>query len=583
MIRPLKFILKWGFFFSIWIAVFATIALFYYFQGLPTLDDLEKEAGKQIVKINYSNGELIANRGEMYASEVNYYELPQNLINALVAVEDRRFFSHFGVDVFGIARAFYVNQKAGRIVQGGSTITQQLAKMLFLSPERTMKRKVQEILLAIQLERHFTKEQIITFYLNRAYFGSGNYGVNAAAKYYFSKDVAKLNLTECAMLAGVVKSPSNYSPKNNRKKAEARANLVIKAMIDEGFLGEKNLAELDYDPNYISYRGQRFYFADFVYDQFEEFLEKKNEQEKSVIITSTLDEDLQMKMEDILAEFIESNNRKIAKSQVAVVVMKKDGALLAMSGGNDYQKSQFNRSVYAKRQAGSAFKTFVYLAAFERGLKLNDVFEDKKVAVGSWLPENYNKNYLGKVDVKKAFAESSNSVAVQIAHKVGASAIISTAHKLGVISKIPENDSTIALGTSEVSLFELTTAYATIANDGIPVIPYFIIKIENDLGKSLYSRKTSGFSPIISQPALFNIKEVLREVVTSGTGAAASVADNIYGKTGTSQNFRDAWFVGFDDKYVIGVWIGNDDNSPTNKIVGGSLPAKLFGKIIKKI
>jgi penicillin-binding protein 1A len=583
MMKPLKFILKWGFFFSIWIAVFATIALFYYFQGLPTLDDLEKEAGKQIVQINYSNGELITNRGEIYANEVNYYELPQNLINALVAIEDRRFFSHFGIDVFGIARAFYVNQKAGRIVQGGSTITQQLAKMLFLSPERTMKRKIQEVLLAIQLERHFSKEQIITFYLNRAYFGSGNYGVNAAAKYYFSKDVAKLNLNESAMLAGVVKSPSNYSPKNNRKKAEERSNLVIKAMIEEGFLGEKNLAELDHDPNYISYRGVRFYFADFVYDQFEEFLEKKSNKEKSVIVTSTLDESLQMKMEDVLAEFIEANNRKLGKSQVAVIVMKKDGALLAMSGGNDYQQSQFNRSVYAKRQAGSAFKTFVYLAAFENGLQLDDVFEDKKVAIGSWLPENYNKNYLGKIDVREAFAESSNSVAVQIGHKVGANSIISTARKMGIISQIPKNDSTIALGTSEVSLLELTTAYATIANDGIPVIPYFITKIENDFGKLLYVRKTSGFDPIISKDALSNIKEVLREVVKSGTGKAANVADNIYGKTGTSQNFRDAWFVGFDDKYVIGIWIGNDDNSPTNKIVGGSLPAKLFGKIIEEI
>jgi penicillin-binding protein 1A len=581
--KPIKFILKWGFFFSIWIAVFAAIALFYYFQGLPTLSDLEKEAGKQLVRINYSNDNLIANRGEIYASEVNYYELPQNLINAVIATEDRRFFSHSGIDVFGISRAFYVNRKAGRIVQGGSTITQQLAKMLFLSSQRTVKRKIQEILLAFQLERHFTKEQIITFYLNRAYFGSGNYGVGSAAKYYFSKDVSQLNLNESAMLAGILKSPAKFSPKNNRKKAEERANVVLKAMIDAGFLGEENLSELDYDPNYVSYHAQRFYFADFVYDQFDEFLEKKNYAEKSVTVTTTLDEKIQTKLEEVLANFIEINSKKLGKSQISVVIMKKDGAVLGMSGGNDYQQSQFNRAVYSKRQPGSAFKIFVYLAAFERGLSLNDVFEDKKINVGTWLPENYEKRYLGEVDVTQAFADSLNSVAIQIGRKVGENAIIEMARDSGIISKISKNDPTIALGTSEVSLFELTASYATIANDGVPVIPYFIRKMENDLGYELYVRKTSGFEPVISKESIANMKKLLRAVVKNGTGKNADVADNIYGKTGTSQNFRDAWFIGFNDNYVVGVWIGNDDNSPTNKITGGLLPAKLFGKIIKEI
>jgi len=577
---PIKFILKWGFFFLICGAIFATLALFYYFQGLPTLSDLEKEAGKRLIKINYTNDNLLANRGEIYASKVNYYELPQNLINAVVAIEDRRFFSHIGIDFFGTARAFYANRKAGRIVQGGSTVTQQLAKMLFLSSKKTAKRKIQEALLALQLERHFTKEQIITFYLNRAYFGSGNYGIAEAAKYYFAKDVAQLNLKECAMLAGILKSPAKYSPKNNRQKAEERAEIVMKSMIDAGFLNEKNLSEFDHDPSYNSYRSQRLYFADFVNEQYGEFLSKADSNEQSIIIKSTLDEHFQRQLEEILAEFIDDNLPKLGKSQIAIIAMEKDGAIIAMSGGNDYQKSQYNRAIYAKRQSGSAFKTFVYLAALQNGLKIDDVFEDKKINIGTWLPENYEKQYLGKVSVKEAFAKSSNSVAIQIAKQVGSAAIIKTASDLGIVAKIAKNDPTIALGTSEVSLLELTSAYATIANDGVAVIPYAIRKIENDVGKILYQRQSSGLEAVVLPENLADIKELLRGVIEKGTGKNANVDNDIYGKTGTSQNFRDAWFIGFNNKYVIGIWIGNDDNSPTNKIAGGLLPAKLFAKII---
>ncbi len=580
---PLKFILKWGFFFSIWIAIFGIIALFYYFQGLPSLGDLEREGNKQLVQIDYSNENLITNRGGVYISEVAYYELPQNLINAVIATEDRRFFSHHGVDLFGIARAFSANKQAGRIVQGGSTITQQLAKMLFLSSDRNFKRKIQEILLAFQLERQFSKEQILAFYLNRAYFGSGNNGVASAAKFYFGKDVSQLNLNESAMLAGILKAPTKYSPKNNRKAAEIRAGIVLKAMIDAGFLNEENLAELDSDANYTAYHAQRFYFSDFVYGQFPEFLESKVDDEKLIKITTTMDEKIQKNLEDVLDEFTQKNSKKLGKSQISVVIMKPDGAVLGMSGGNDYQQSQFNRAVFSKRQVGSAFKTFVYLAAFEKDLKVDDVYEDRPVNIGTWLPENYENRYMGSVTVKRAFADSLNSVAVQIARKVGSEAIIQMAHKCGIISEIKRNDSTIALGTSEVSLYEMTAAYATIANEGVPVIPYTILEIKNNDDSVLYKRQSSGFEPVISKDAINNIKEVMHEVVSRGTGKNVKTARDVYGKTGTSQNFRDAWFVGFDDRYVIGVWIGNDDNSSTDKITGGSLPAQLFGKIMEAI
>jgi len=579
----IKFIIKWLFFFSIWIAIFGVIALFYYFQGLPSLSDLEKEGSKQLVQINYENGNLITNRGGVYISEVAYYELPQKLINAVVATEDRRFFSHHGIDIFGIIRAYSVNKKAGRIVQGGSTITQQLAKMLFLTPDRTVKRKIQEILLAFQLERQFTKEQILAFYLNRAYLGSGNNGVGSAAKFYFGKEVSQLNLTESAMLAGILKAPTKYSPKNNRKAAESRTNVVLKAMIDAGFLNEKNLAELDNDPNYTNYSDQRFYFSDFVYGQFPEFVEKDFAAEKLISITSTMDEKIQKNLEEILGEFIKKNAPKLGKSQLSVIVMKKDGAVLALSGGRDYQQSQFNRAMFSKRQPGSAFKTFVYLAAFEKGVKVDDVYEDRPVNIGTWLPENYENRYMGSVTVKRAFAESLNSVAVQIGKQVGSEAIIEMAHKCGIISPIKRNDSTIALGTAEVSLYEMVSAYATIANDGVPVIPYSILEIKNGDEELLYKRQSSGFEPVISKAALSEIKEVMEEVVQRGTGKNAKTSRDVYGKTGTSQNFRDAWFIGFDDRYVVGVWVGNDDNSPTNKITGGSLPAQLFGRILEGI
>ena len=579
----MKFILKWGIIFSIWIAIVASLVLVYYLQDLPSLSEMEEQKNRQVIQINYSDDERITNFGSLYSSETNFYELPANLINAVMATEDRRFFSHHGIDIFGILRATYVNQAAGHIVQGGSTITQQLAKLLFLSPDRNFKRKIQEILLAIQLERNFTKEQILTCYLNRAYFGAGNYGIANAAKFYFGKKVANINLNEAAMLAGLLKAPSKFSPKNNRQLAQTRAEEVLDDMIDAGFLSSENLAQVKEDVSYKVEKSQRLYFADYVRDQFPDFIEKDNLQDKRIIITTTMDERIQAKLEEIENEFVAKNADKIGKSEIAVIIMMKDGAIKAMSGGKDYQKSQFNRAIYAKRQAGSAFKTFVYLTAFENGADIDDEMEDKKVNVGVWLPENYNNHYLGDVTLKRAFAESINSVAVQLAHKQTKGAIADTAKKLGIISKVEKNDLTIALGTTEVTLYELTSAYATIANGGEAVMPYSIVSITNGDEQELYDRQSSGIGTVISSDAQEKIKECLRAAVESGTGKNANVANNIYGKTGTSQKYRDAWFIGFNDDYVVGIWIGNDNNTPTQKLTGGSLPAKLFGEILKVI
>ena len=579
----IKFIIKWSLVLMIITCAALAVVVFYYCKDLPNIENLDRKSDKQIVQVNFSNNERITNFGDIYYNEIQFYELPQNLINAVVATEDRKFFSHFGVDIFAVIRASYANHKAGKIVQGGSTITQQLAKLLFLNPERTLRRKIQEVILALQLEQRFTKEQIITIYLNRAYFGSGNYGVAAAAKFYFGKSVSDVNLNEAALLAGLLKAPSKLSPKNNQDSAENRANLVISGMIKAGFVNKNNIKEINKDISFKTNSSQKLYFADFVRDHFNDFLIKKDLDKKFISITTTLDDAVQSKLEESVNQFVSDNAKKIGKSQVAVIVMNKDGAILGMTGGKDYQQSQYNRAISAKRQAGSVFKIFVYLAAFENGFKPTDTFEDKKINIGAWLPDNYEGKYFGEVDLKTAFANSLNSISIQLAQKIKRQDIVDIASKLGIVSPIDKNDLTIALGTTEVSLCELTSSFASIANGAKPVIPYAISAIKDENGNKLYDRDSSGLPAVLSDQTQEYAQEILRSVVSDGTGRKANISSRVFGKTGTSQDFRDAWFVGFDDDFVIGVWIGNDDNSSTKKITGGSLPAELFAKILKNL
>ncbi len=580
----MKFLIKIGLIaFAILILAVSSV-IFYYYKDLPNIESLKGGKEVQTIQINYANGERITDFGEVYYNEVQFYELPQDLINAVLATEDRKFFEHKGVDFIAIIRAFYANQKAGHIVQGGSTITQQLAKLLFLKPERTFKRKIQELTLAIQLERRLTKEQILTTYLNRAYFGAGNYGVAAAAKYYFGKEISDLSLNEAALLAGLLKAPSKLSPKNNEDSAQARTEVVLNNMIDAGFIDEKDLKNISKQGiKYKTNTLQKLYFADFVNDEYVEFISKNDAQKKNITITTTLDKAVQEKLEDITNQFVKKNTERLGKTQLAVVVMNKEGATLGMIGGKDYQQSQYNRAILAKRPAGSVFKTFIYLAAFESGFSPDDLIEDKKINVGEWLPDNYDNKYLGEVTLKKAFAMSLNSVSVQLAQQIDRSKLINTAKKLGIVMPISKNDLTIALGTTEVSLYELTNAFASIANEGKPAIPHEIYNIKDGEGELLYNHESSGFKEAYSDDTSDYIKEVLRAVVEEGTGRRANVGSNVYGKTGTSQDYRDAWFVGFNDDYVVGVWMGNDDNSPTQNLTGGSLPAELFGQILSKI
>ena len=580
MLKLIKLAIKFFIVMAIWFGLVLAVVIMYYYQGLPSLEDLEEKSNPTI-EIQYSNGNKITTFGDFYTDQVIYKQIPRHLIEAVVATEDRRFFTHSGVDILGILRASYVNSRAGRIVQGGSTITQQLAKLLFLTHERTYKRKIQEILLAYKLENTFSKEQIITLYLNHAYFGAGNYGIAPAAKYYFNKPVAKINLNESAILAGLLKAPSKLSPMNNKALAENRANQVLSNMIDAGYIEGKNAKNLEGAINYKMDKMQRLYFSDYVLDIYDGFVDHEIKRNKNIIIKTSLDEKIQNIAEDEVDNFVTKN--KLGKTELAVIIMSKDGAILGMIGGKNYQQSPFNRAVKSKRQAGSAFKTFVYLAAFEQGFKPGDIFEDKKTNIGDWNPENYNKKYYGEVSLAHSFALSLNSVAIQLTSKLNKKALGETIEKLGITADLDLNDPTMALGTTQLSLLELTSAYIPIADEGKAIITYGIEEIYDSKDEILYKRESSGLGSIIEDDHVEMMKKILRGVVEYGTGKNANVASNIYGKTGTSQASRDAWFIGFNDDYIIGVWMGNDDNSPTNKITGGTLPATLFGNIIKRL
>lgn len=581
--KLIKFFLKAFFIISPWLFVALIVAFAYFYRDLPSLEDLNVKSDKKVVEILYSNGNKITTLGDIYDNQVNFEQIPKHLIDAVIATEDRKFFSHHGFDLIGILRASYVNFRAKKAVQGGSTITQQLAKLLYFNSSKTFKRKVQELLLAIKLEKLFSKEQIITLYLNRAYFGAGNYGIASASKYYFNKKVSDLDLKQSAMLAGLLKAPSKLAPTNNKKLAEERANQVLNNMVNAGYLNEKNFSDMSQDIEYKTDNMQRLYFVDFVANNFEDYLPKDSRDGKFFSISTTLDEKIQNISENSVSEYFEKNKKKLKNSQVAVIVMEKDGAIRAMIGGLNYQKSQFNRATNSRRQPGSIFKTFVYLQALQEGMEVTDMMEDKPVKIGNWSPENHDKKYYGQVTLKEAFAKSLNTVAVQLFQKIDKDKMLDDVIKMGIYSKIDKNDPTTALGTMEASLLELVNSFAVIASDGAGVMSYEFSTIKDHEGNSLYERQSSGLGDVIDKDSILKLKELLRAAVEEGTAQKANINSQIFGKTGTSQNAKDAWFIGSNGNYVIGVWIGSDDNSPIKNISGGTIPAEIFAKIIKNI
>jgi penicillin-binding protein 1A len=529
-----------------------------------------------------SDGSMIAEQGTFFGDAVAMAELPEYVPNAIIAIEDRRFYSHYGVDPIGISRAMFNNFMRGAMREGGSTLTQQLAKNLFLSHERTYTRKAQELVFAIWLESKFSKDEILQLYLNRVYFGGGANGIDKASRTFYGKSAYELTLMEAATLAGVLKAPTTYNPARNPEDATVRAKLVLNSMVEEGYVTRDEAQDAIDNPSQAATRDftpATQYAVDWINAQLP-LLVSKNDQ--SLIIETTIDANLQALAENTLRKRLADNAKKLNVEQGAIVTMDGTGGIRALVGGRSYKRSQFNRATEAKRQPGSAFKAFVYLAALENGYRPASVEVDEPVKIGNWSPENYRRKYLGSVSLEQAYALSLNTVAAKLTRAVTPASVTSTAKRLGVTSKLGQ-DASIALGTSEVTLLELTAAFAPFSNGGQLVEPYVVKRILARDGSVLYERKGSGLPQVIEERELGDMNAMMRQVVLTGTGTKARFdGQDIGGKTGTSQDYRDAWFMGYTPFLTTGVWMGNDDNSPTKKVTGGSLPALVWHDIMQK-
>ncbi len=571
----------WTLVLGLWCAIGLGGLIAYHAAQLPPINQLTVPKRPPNIAILAADGSLLANRGETGGRTITIGEVPPYLPKAFVAIEDRRFYEHFGIDPIGLGRALVNNLRRSGGVQGGSTLTQQLAKNLFLTQERTAARKIQEAILALWLERTYSKDQILELYLNRVYFGSGAYGVEAAAQRYFNKSARSVTIAEAAMLAGLVQAPSRLAPNRNPEAAEKRAQLVIAAMADQGLISPNAAKTALVAPAEAAERigaGSVNYAADYVMDVLDDFI---GAVEGDVTVLTTIDTKLQSSAETILVEALAAQGAKQGVSQGAIVSMATDGGIRALIGGRDYTKSQFNRATAAKRQPGSAFKPFVYLAALEKGLTPDTIRDDSPVSFKGWEPENYSRTYRGPVTLQTALAHSLNTIAARLINEVTPKEVIRTAQRLGINSALQPNLS-LALGTSEVTPVELTAAYATFANGGQSVLPYVIREVKSSSGKVIYARAAASFGPVIQPPTLSMMNAMLHEVMVSGTGAKANIPGwEVGGKSGTTQDFRDAWFVGYTARLVTSVWLGNDDNSAMKRVAGSGLPAEIWGKYMK--
>ena len=569
-------LLRWGLLAALWGVIVSAGVLAYFALTLPHIGDLTVAERRPSVTLLGADGGLIATFGDLFGEPLRLKDLPPYLPEAVIATEDRRFYHHFGIDPIGLARALYVNFRAGHVVQGGSTITQQLAKNLFLEPDRTLARKIQEAMLAIWLERQFSKDQLLEIYLNRVYLGAGTYGIDAAAHRYFDKSARHLTLYEAAAIAGLLKAPTRFSPARDRERAAQRTAQVLANMVDAGYLTEAQATAATRQEAQLAVAGRTRpgsrYFADWIYEQISGFAGTKG---RDVVVVTTLDSKLQAAAEAAVTETLNHDGEKSNIEQAALVAMSPDGAIRAMVGGRDYGESQFNRATQALRQPGSAFKPFVYLAAIEHGLSPNDRFIDQPIRIGDWQPHNYEGTYRGSITAAEALAQSVNTVAAQVLERAGIDNVIATAHRLGITSDLGR-DASLALGTSEVSLVELTTAYAAFASGGIGAWPYGIREIRSNDGEVIYKRGGDGAGRVISAEDAGLMNEMLAGVIGHGTGRSAALGRPAAGKTGTTQDFHDAWFIGYTADLVAGVWLGNDDNSPMKHVTGGTLPARTW-------
>ncbi|WP_170144297.1 transglycosylase domain-containing protein [Dichotomicrobium thermohalophilum] len=557
--------------------VAGAVTVYSYLATDPLKAGLSQNPAK--LTILSEGGEVITEKG-LRRTHVPYEQMPEHLVDAVIATEDRRFYWHFGFDPIGIVRAMIANRRAGRIVQGGSTITQQLAKVLFLEPERTYWRKIEEVLLALWLEYRLEKEQILELYLNRIYFGAGNYGVEAAAQHYFGKTVSEVGLYESAILAGLIRAPSYFAPTRSLRRARQRGQLVLSLMLETDAITREQYDEaLRNPPKLRAFLPSESYgyVIDWVVKQVADF---RQTLQADLVVQTTIDYRLQGAAQNLLAETMAEEGDQYDAGQAAAVILDTDGAVKALVGGRDYKESQFNRAVAAKRQPGSTFKPFVFLAGLEKGLTPESLVHDGPLEVEGWEPKNYNSRYYGDVTLRKALARSMNTVAVRVSEWAGREKVIEVARRLGIQSSLTPEPS-LALGTSEVSLLELTGAYVPFSNGGFRAVPYVIESITDSEGRVLLQHKAGDSRRVISREHVAAMNDMLSATIQAGTGQQAALPPHpAAGKTGTGQQYRDAWFIGYTAHFTTGVWLGNDDFSPMKRITGGSLPATIWRKLM---
>jgi penicillin-binding protein 1A len=533
------------------------------------------EARPQVTLLDHE-GEVFATLGDRYGAYLHLDQMSPWLPKAVIAIEDHRFYQHPGIDPLGIMRAFMRNLEEGRVVQGGSTISQQLAKLAFLTPERSLVRKIKEALYTLWIEARFAKDEILEAYLNRLYLGSGAYGVDGAARHYFDKPASALSLAEAAMIAGLIQAPSRYAPTRDLRLAQQRAAVVLDSMVRADMLRPEQAAKAKAEPARLARPTLRAagYFADWVVADGRLHTETP---QTSLVIRTTLDQALQRAAETTVKDLLAQHGEGRQADQAALVVMSFDGRIRAMQGGRAYAQSQFNRVTQAQRQPGSAFKLFVYLAALEQGIMPEDWLSAEPIEVDGWQPRNFEGKHTGQMPVVDAFARSVNTASVRLAEHVGRDKVIAMAERLGITSKL-RNDPSLALGSSEVSLLELTAAYAEVANGGHLVWPEGIEKVA--AGEEVLYRRRPVKGRVLEPAVVRAMTAMLETALVRGTGRQAALRRFAAGKTGTSSDHRDAWFVGFTDELVVGVWVGNDDGRPMRGVTGGGLPAQIFREFV---
>ncbi|KQR53288.1 transglycosylase domain-containing protein [Brevundimonas sp. Leaf168] len=565
----------WSAVLAVWGLIFLVVFFAVFARGLPDTSSLYQVDRQPSITYLDRNGALIATRGTQMAPPADLDALPDYVPAAFIAIEDRRFYHHPGFDPIGMMRAMATNVRAGRVVQGGSTLTQQLAKNLFLTPDQNMRRKVQELMLAVWLEMKFSKKEILALYLNRVYFGAGAYGIEAASQRYFDKSAKNLTVGEAALLAGLLKAPSRYSPVSESERAAARATVVLNEMEEAGVITAAQREQAVTQPVIVS-RTLATQHAQYFIDWLDKSIRSLvGEPTEDMVVETTLDLTLQTAAERSVRRILDRDAGK-GVQQAALVALDGDGRVRAMIGGSSYADSQFNRAVDAKRQAGSAFKPFVYLAAVEAGYTPQTPVVDQPITIGNWSPRNYSGTFSGNMTLAQAVAQSTNTVAAYVADQVGRDSVARAARRLGIESRIGLEPA-MALGAVEVSPIEMATAYDAFANGGRRVDAYGISRIRTPQGRVIYQRQSGQSGQAINNPSLYYMNQMLRGVVTSGSGRSAAISGrDLAGKTGTTSDYKDAWFVGYTGGFVTAVWVGKDDNTAMRDVTGGSSPAAIW-------